>query len=227
MSGHTPRISLIFLIIASSALFLFAVVVPASATTINVPDDYATISEAYAHATDGDTLLISNGTYYDHLTISKEVTINGESMDGVVLENDTYIPIYIRTSNITLSNMTVKMTGSLAGVSVVATPTYLSNITFSHLNITGGSNGVFAQDCTLNIADSDITNTEISPFLQGAIRTVRATVYVDASTITGNPTTSRGIYSSHSSTLHINSSKVSGSVWGAYLMDSTLLASSS
>ena len=46
-----------------------------SATTINIPADYATIQEGIDAAQDGDIVIIAQGTYYENLTINKEITL--------------------------------------------------------------------------------------------------------------------------------------------------------
>ena len=46
-----------------------------SATTINVPADYATIQGAINQSVDGDTVLVEEGTYYENLMINKEITL--------------------------------------------------------------------------------------------------------------------------------------------------------
>ena len=46
---------------------------------IRVPADYPTIQQAIDEATTGTTILVSNGTYFEHLTINKTIVLVGEN----------------------------------------------------------------------------------------------------------------------------------------------------
>ncbi len=49
-----------------------------SAKTIHVPDDYPTIQQAVDNATDGDTIIVHSGTYYENVMIGQSLTVIGE-----------------------------------------------------------------------------------------------------------------------------------------------------
>ncbi|MBE77467.1 MAG: hypothetical protein CMG41_07000, partial [Candidatus Marinimicrobia bacterium] len=57
------------------------------ATTINIPADYPTIQQGIDAAVDGDIVEIAQGTYYENLTINKEITLQS-SVDFELLEDE-------------------------------------------------------------------------------------------------------------------------------------------
>lgn len=58
----------------------------ADSKTLTVPDDYPTISAAVANASDGDTILVRNGTYNEpSLLIDKSITLMGEDKNSTII----------------------------------------------------------------------------------------------------------------------------------------------
>ncbi len=53
--------------------------------TLNVPGDYPTISEAIAHATDGDTIAVQSGVYQENLQVNKSISIIGQDSITTIL----------------------------------------------------------------------------------------------------------------------------------------------
>ena len=45
------------------------------ATVINVPSDYTTIQEGLDASVDGDTVLVSEGEYFENLILDKEIVL--------------------------------------------------------------------------------------------------------------------------------------------------------
>ena len=46
-----------------------------SASIINIPSDYSTIQEGINASTDGDTVLVAQGTYVENLILEKEIVL--------------------------------------------------------------------------------------------------------------------------------------------------------
>jgi parallel beta-helix repeat protein len=69
----------------SNVSLLASSVTNASSTTIIVPDNYPTITDAIGNATAGDTILVRSGTYLENPVINKPLTLEGESSANTVV----------------------------------------------------------------------------------------------------------------------------------------------
>jgi len=61
----------------------------AQAATIYVPDDYAKIQWAVDNASAGDTIIVRDGTYYESITVRKQLTIKSENGSENCIVNGT------------------------------------------------------------------------------------------------------------------------------------------
>ena len=80
--GNKKKIGSVFFV----AILVFSIFATIPITTaspddvIYVPDDYPTIQEAVNAASDGDTIIVRNGTYYENVVLNKTLTLQGEDM---------------------------------------------------------------------------------------------------------------------------------------------------
>jgi len=70
--------------------------------------DFTSIESAISAGNSGDTIFVYNGTYYEHLVITKQLTLIGESKYGAIIDGSKYGPVIrIRYTTATLRNFTV------------------------------------------------------------------------------------------------------------------------
>jgi parallel beta-helix repeat protein len=55
-----------------------------TAETIIVPDDYSTIQKAINAATNGDTIFVSSGTYYENVVLNKSLSLVAENENAII-----------------------------------------------------------------------------------------------------------------------------------------------
>jgi nitrous oxidase accessory protein NosD len=132
---------------------LDAVLVKAnSTTTVVVPDNYATISAAIQHASQGDTVFVKSGIYHENPVISKSLSMIGENS----------------TSTIVIGS------GGVVGDSVftvLAGNVEISGFTIESLNYSEPSDyaigvNVGADNCS--ITNDNIVNTYIGVYVGGS-----------------------------------------------------------
>mgnify|MGYP000737020539 CR=1 FL=1 len=111
---------------------ILAIAAITKAATIYVPDDYPTIQQAIDNASNGDTIKVYDGVYYENLVIDKKITLQSDStpiingnqtgpcitikadnvvVDGFILFNGTY-GMYMndteKSYNLTIRNCIIK-----------------------------------------------------------------------------------------------------------------------
>jgi len=80
---------------------------------IIVPDQYSTIQEAINNAVDGDTIFVRTGTYYEHVVVSKIVSLLGEDASTTIIDgNETGRVIDIMRDNVNITGFTVQRGGT-------------------------------------------------------------------------------------------------------------------
>lgn len=107
--------------------------------TLNVPEDCATIQGAINAAYDGDTILVSSGTYYENLVVNKTVSLIGENVATTILFGGSASPVI----NITMNDSYVggfAITGGSMGILLGSTyldRTSQNTIFGNHITNTG------------------------------------------------------------------------------------------
>lgn len=170
------------------ALLIVGVVATGSqAATIRVPQDQATIAAAIAAAQEGDSVLVSSGTYQEHnLTITKGIMVQSASgssvttIDGQQIGGTRVFTVNSASTNLAKISGFSIINGNAsptrldgAGVHWIAGPLLISNCVFSNNYANGGIVGTTTtpQDPTkLKVVDCVFRNNsaENHPGVVGA-----------------------------------------------------------
>jgi len=123
------------------SFFAFAGV--ASAATIYVPDDYATIQEAVSNASAGDTIIVRDGVYTENVEVDKPLTLISEngSENCVVRAADRYDAVFhVAADRVNISGFTIK--GGFYGIRLGLA----ENCCITNNNVTENWNGGISLD---------------------------------------------------------------------------------
>ena len=90
---------------AATTAFILTTACPALSDTLNVPAEFPTVESALSSATDGDTVLVAAGTYFEHglSCFGKAITLEGdvdsEGLPAVTLDSQGLDSVLILSSN--------------------------------------------------------------------------------------------------------------------------------
>ncbi len=70
---------------------------------------YSSLQVAVNEAAEGDTLLVSSGTYYEHVVVNKTVSLVGENRENTIIDgNGTGTVVQITSGGVSLSGFTIR-----------------------------------------------------------------------------------------------------------------------
>jgi len=121
---------------------------------------YQNITSGLAHAANGDTIFVYNGTYYERLIINKSVSLVGQDKHNTIIDgNRTGTVIEVTANNISITEFTIKNSGlfhyKLCGIYLEK----ISNSNITHNIITYNYKGIHLVNSSHNIfTDNEISN---------------------------------------------------------------------
>lgn len=130
--------SLLVFVIFVTFLFILLNNEDCEASTLEVGEgrSYTAIQDAINDSSNGDMVFVYNGTYYDHITVNRSITLEGESLGNVTIEeNETEIIIQITTDYVTIKNFVIIGNNSDAGIKVTSDYNHIYNNDVSNNNI--------------------------------------------------------------------------------------------
>ena len=134
-------------------LVLLCLTSAVQAVIIYVPDDYAKIQWAINNASDGDTIIVRDGIYYEHLVINKSITLKSEngSANCIIDGNNSGCVIVIEADGVTIEGFTIRNGGKYGkGIKVLSNNNVIRNNTilnnFDGIYLTNSSNNTITNN---------------------------------------------------------------------------------
>ena len=144
----------VFSILASTLYFHVV-----TAETIEVPLDYPTIQEAINAASNGDTIFVHNGIYYENVVVNKTVSIAGQDKRFTIVDgNEPSVGFRIISDHVSITGFTIR--DAFFGISLE------NNVEYCYIfgnNIRNNYHGIdFYDSCHNNIIlENNITNSQV------------------------------------------------------------------
>jgi len=158
-------------------IFIVFIYFSASATIINIPDDYSTIQEGIDASSDGDTVLVAPGVYYENLSITEQNIILSSHF---IIEDDTsFISATIIDGG--ASNSVLRITN------VEDTSTAIIGFTIRNgIAVEGG--GIYCENSSPRISHNIITDNESGGYYKdgGGIHLLDSSPTIEYNRITNN-----------------------------------------
>jgi nitrous oxidase accessory protein len=179
-----------------------------------VPNNFPTIQEAINNASDGDTIFVFNGTYYENVVVNKSVSIIGESRGGTVVDgnNSTTPVMWVKTGNISISELCFR-NASGGGQGILVQDSL--NVAITHCLVHSTTFGINVQGCSnTTISDNALTDN----YGHGLELDWSNNLYVINNFISDN--SNEGIYVYDCQNCSVEGNVVSGNHWSGVLIQS-------
>ena len=150
------------------------VAAPLWAGTITVPDDHPTIQQAINAATSGDTIHVRAGTYYEHVTIAKALTLEGEDRATTVIDGGGSGKTVISSAGgVTIRGLTITGGGTAEGTiqdAGLVIQNASNNVVENCVITQNGLNGIYVhQSSNMTIRGCEISFNNATTSYKGAI----------------------------------------------------------
>ena len=145
-------------------VFVAASTMAASATTIYVPDNYATIQEAVNASNDGDMIIVGDGTYTENIYVNKSLNIrseNGSAFTTIIAADSNSHVFWVAADYVDINGFTVKGGNddefhSKAGIYLFLEVDYCN---ISDNNASYNGEGIWLHGSSNNIIANNIANS--------------------------------------------------------------------
>ena len=196
MKRSASRLFLLFILCLALVSLLKINVAKAEPETIVVPDDYLTIGWALGNATEGDTIYVKKGTYYEHLQVNKSLWLVGEDKETTIIDGGNVgTVVKITRDGVNVTGFTIRNSGNPPQLPFPFVPNAVAGIDLIHnvryCNIVGNymtnnENGIALRSVSNNniVSGNTITDNDFGVLLSTS---------ANNNIISGNNITDNGI----------------------------------
>lgn len=160
-------IALALIIVSLTSLSIINAQFGSAVKTIVVPDDYPTIGAAISNASQGDTILVKRGVYYENPVIDKSLSLVGEDSKNTIVMGKGGIE-----------------RGGHAVFMLAAEGVQLSGFTIESLNYS--SSTYYATGIIIEADNCTITGNNIHNTYYGIFCSVQSSIFISQNNITAN-----------------------------------------
>ncbi len=172
-------------------------------------DRFNSIQDALDKASNGDTIFVFNGTYYENVAVDKDVDLVGEDKFSTIIDgSNTGRVVSITKNGVYLTGFTIKNCGNYVEDSGIYISSYTNTI--ENNIIIENQNGLYFKDSNSNqVLDNSITNCNYGIYLINSdFNTIKENIISDHK---------YGIYIQESSSNDINSNYIEDNEDGIWL----------
>lgn len=122
--------------------------------------NYDSIQQAVNNATEGSTLYVGSGQYFETLTINKSLSLVGENKDSTIIDgDDNNTVLYVNADDFSISDFMIQYSGcSCAGFYGIDMGSNRQNVNITNNNIFSDSVGIYMK----NGQDIAIVNNNVT-----------------------------------------------------------------
>lgn len=231
-------VALLVIVFLTASCLIVPLPANAAPKTIIVPDDYPTISSAIGNATNGDTILVREGTYEgpinQTIVIDKALSIVGENAENTIIKlypayNISWIltacffthydAITINADNVRLSNLTI----DIAPSGYITTLGDMTQITDNNI-ITTSETGLVVKGFYCNVTDNksggSISVNGFHNIIAGN-SFYRVTITEDLNLISTNSVSTVELFNASNNVSYGNNISSTTADWGVCIVDSS------
>jgi len=177
------EIMLTLLLVGMSTLIFDIQQVESDSTILIVPDDYEKIQWAIGNASDGDTIFVKTGIYYEHVAINKSMSLIGENRSTTIIDGSlTGTVVYVTANNITISDFTIQN-----GSNGIVLSNSNGNKLFNNTVNSNTEDGIYLEYSNYNlICNNSLSRNKLSPYVAPNFKGNIHLCYSDYNNISNN-----------------------------------------